>query len=131
MEKGLPQNIDAECGALGSLLIDPDVIALVADLLRPGDFYRDAHRTVYEAILHLHKQHRPADFITLCDELELRGLFADVGGASYLTSLVNLVPTSANAEHYARIVLRTSVLRQLIHAAGRIAAMANEADDAD
>jgi replicative DNA helicase len=131
MEKGLPQNIEAECGVLGSLLIDPDAVVLIADLLRPGDFYRDAHRSIYEAILHLHEQRRPADFITLCDELEQHGRLADVGGASYLTSLVNLVPTSWNAEHYARIVLRTSVLRQLIHAAGRIAAIAYEADDAE
>ncbi len=131
MEKGLPQNTEAECGVLGSLLIDPDAVVLVADLLRPGDFYRDAHRTVYEAILRLSEQRRPADFITLCDELELRRTLEDIGGASYLTSLVNLVPTSGNAEHYARIVLRTSVLRQLIHAAGRIAAIAYEADDAE
>jgi replicative DNA helicase len=131
MEKGLPQNIEAECGVLGSLLIDPDAVALVADLLRPGDFYREAHRSIYEAILHLHGLHRPADFITLCDELGLRGTLEEVGGASYLTSLVNLVPTSGNAEHYARIVLRTSVLRRLIHAAGRIAAIAYEADDAE
>jgi len=131
MEQGLPQNIEAECGVLGSLLIDPEAVALVEGLLRPGDFYRDAHRSIYEAILHLHGQHSPADFITLCDELELHGRLSDVGGASYLTSLVNLVPTSGNAEHYARIVLRTAVLRRIIHAAGRIAAMAYEADDAE
>ncbi|HLZ62468.1 MAG TPA: DnaB-like helicase N-terminal domain-containing protein [Ktedonosporobacter sp.] len=83
---------------MGSLLIDPDAIVLVADLLRPGDFYRDAHRTIYEAILRLHEQRRSADFITLCDELEQHGRLEDVGGASYLTSLVNLVPTSWNAE---------------------------------
>ncbi|HEX7734672.1 MAG TPA: replicative DNA helicase [Ktedonobacteraceae bacterium] len=131
MEKLLPQNIEAECGVLGSIIIDPEAIVQVSDFLRPEDFYRDAHRTIYEIILHLYQSSEPADFITICDELERRGRLEDVGGASYITSLINQVPTSGNVEYYGHIVERTSTLRRLIHAAGQIAAVAYEEADAD
>lgn len=131
MEKLLPQNIEAECGVLGSIIIDPEAIAQVADFLRPEDFYRDAHRTIYEVILHLYESHEPADFITICDELERLNQLEEVGGPGYITSLVNQVPTSGNVEYYARIVERTAILRRLIHAAGQIAAIAYEEGDAD
>jgi replicative DNA helicase len=131
VEKLLPQNIEAECGVLGSILIDPEAIIQVADFLRPEDFYRDAHRAIYEVMLQLYERHEPADFITLCDELERQGKLEEVGGASYITSLVNQVPTSGNIEYYGRIVERMAVLRRLIHAAGQIAAIAYEEGDAD
>ncbi|MBV8821813.1 MAG: replicative DNA helicase, partial [Ktedonobacteraceae bacterium] len=131
MEKLLPQSIEAECGVLGSIIIDPEAVVLVADFLQPEDFYRDAHRTVYEVILQLYEQHEPADFITICDELERLNKLEQVGGASYITSLINQVPTSGNVEYYGRIVERTAILRRLIHAAGEIAATAYEEGDAD
>lgn len=131
MEKLLPQNIEAECGVLGSIIIDPEAIVQVSDFLQPEDFYRDAHRTIYEVILHLYQSGEPADFITICDELERRNRLEDVGGASYITSLINQVPTSGNVEYYGHIVERTSTLRRLIHAAGQIAAVAYEEGDAD
>jgi replicative DNA helicase len=131
VEKLLPQNIEAECGVLGSLIIDPEAIVQVADFLHPEDFYRDAHRTIYEVILHLYGQHEPADFITICDELEVLNRLEDVGGPGYITSLVNQVPTSGNVEYYGRIVERTAILRRLIHAAGQIAAIAYDETDAD
>ncbi len=131
VEKLLPQNIEAECGALGSIIIDPEAIIQVSDFLHADDFYRDAHRTIYEVILQLYEEHEPADFITICDELERRNKLEEVGGASYITSLINQVPTSGNVEFYARIVERTAILRRLIHAAGQIAAIAYEEGDAD
>jgi len=131
VEKLLPQSIEAECGVLGSIIIDPEAVVLVADFLQPEDFYRDAHRTVYEVILQLYEQHEPADFITICDELERLSKLEQVGGASYITSLINQVPTSGNVEYYGRIVERTAILRRLIHAAGEIAATAYEEGDAD
>jgi len=131
VEKLLPQNIEAECGVLGSIIIDPEAIVQVSDFLRADDFYRDAHRTIYEVILQLYEEHEPADFITICDELERRNKLEEVGGASYITSLINQVPTSGNVEFYARIVERTAILRRLIHAAGQIAAIAYEEGDAD
>ncbi|MGB8346568.1 MAG: replicative DNA helicase, partial [Ktedonobacteraceae bacterium] len=129
MEKLLPQNIEAECGVLGSLLIDPEALDRVVGFLRPDDFYRDAHRTIYEAILALSTRSEPADFLTLCDELARQNKLEAVGGASSITLLINLVPTSGNAAYYARIVLRTGVLRRLIAAAGKIAALAYEESD--
>ena len=131
MEKLLPQNIEAECGVLGSIIIDPEAIVQVSDFLHADDFYRDAHHTIYEVILQLYEEHEPADFITICDELERRNRLEEVGGASYITSLINQVPTSGNVEFYARIVERTAILRRLIHAAGQIAAIAYEEGDAD
>ena len=131
MEKLLPQNIEAECGVLGSIIIDPDAIVQVADFLLSEDFYRDAHRIIYQTIIQLYEQHEPADYITICDELERHGKLEEVGGASYITSLINQVPTSGNVEYYGRIVERTAILRRLIHAAGQIAAIAYEDGDAD
>ncbi len=131
MEKLLPQNIEAECGVLGSIIIDPEAIVQVSDFLLPEDFYRDAHRTIYEVVVHLYQTGEPADFITICDELERRNQLDDVGGPGYITSLINQVPTSGNVEHYGHIVERTSTLRRLIHAAGQIAAVAYEEGDAD
>jgi replicative DNA helicase len=131
MEKTLPQNIEAEAGVLGSIIIDPEAIVQVADIVRPDDFYRESHRYIYQAALELYERREPADLITLCDELQRRSQLEDIGGAAYITSLVNMVPTSVNVEHYARIIERTAILRRLIHAAGQIAALAyNETDAA-
>jgi replicative DNA helicase len=131
VEKLLPQNIEAECGVLGSIIIDPEAIVQVADFLQPEDFYRDAHRLIYQTIIQLYEQHEPADYITICDELERTNKLEEVGGASYITSLINQVPTSGNVEYYGRIVERTAILRRLIHAAGQIAAIAYEEGDAN
>jgi replicative DNA helicase len=131
VEKLLPQNIEAECGVLGSIIIDPEAIVQVADFLQTDDFYRDAHRTIYQTILQLYEHHKPADYITICDALERMSKLEEVGGASYITSLINQVPTSGNIEYYGRIVERTAILRRLIYAAGQIAAMAYEDGDAD
>jgi len=131
VERHLPQNIEAECGVLGSIIIDPEAIVQVADFLHTADFYRDAHRTIYETIIQLYEQHEPADFITICDELERQEKLETVGGASYITSLVNMVPTSGNVEYYGRIVERTAILRRLIQAAGDIAAIAYQESDAE
>ncbi len=131
VEKLLPQNIEAECGVLGSIIIDPEAITQVADFLHAEDFYRDAHRTIFETIVQLYEQHEPADFITICDELTRRNKLEQVGGAAYISALINQVPTSGNIEQYGRIVERTAILRRLIHAAGQIAAVAYEESDAD
>jgi len=127
-----PQNVEAEQSVLGSLLIDPEAILQVSPFLRPADFYRDTHGLIYRAIVDLHERRQPADFVTLCDELDRRGQLEQAGGSDYLTSLINMVPTSAHVEHYGRIVERTSILRRLISAASEISSMAYErADDED
>ena len=130
-EKLLPQNVEAEAGVLGSLLIDPEAMSQIADFLKPEDFYRESHRVIYEASQDLYEGGTPADLITLIDELQRRGKLDEVGGPSYVSSLANQVPTSANVESYARIVERTSILRRLIHAAGQIAGIAYNEPDAN
>ncbi len=119
-----PQNIEAEQSVLGSILIDRDAIVRVAGFLRPEDFYREAHRIIYQAALDLFERREPTDFILLCDELERRGRLEQVGGPAYLTSLINMVPTAVNVEYYGHIVERTALLRRLITAGGQIAGVA-------
>src|SRR5438128_346741 len=129
MEKQLPHNMEAESGVLGSILIDPEAIALVADFLLPEDFYRNAHRAIYAAMMYLFEHHEPPDLITICDLLERQDKLEEIGGPAYITSLVNHVPTSANVEHYGHIVSKSALHRRLIQVAGRIAALGFEEAD--
>jgi replicative DNA helicase len=116
-----PQSVEAEQSVLGALLIDRDAVIEVAELLRPDDFYRQAHGSIYAAVLELSERREPVDLVTVSEVLERQGLLDAVGGSAYLTSLINLTPTAVNAVYYARIVERKAVLRGLIGAAGRIA----------
>ncbi|MFC2030318.1 replicative DNA helicase [Chloroflexota bacterium] len=132
IERLPPQNTEAEEAVLGGLLIDPDAIIRVATIVRPEDFYREKHGWIYDAVQILHERREPVDFLTVCDELERRGRLNEVGGAAFITSLINAVPTSIHVEHYARIVERTGTRRRLIEAAGQIAGLAyQEADDVE
>lgn len=132
MERLPPQNVEAEAAVLGSILIDPQAIAAATEILRPDDFYRDAHRIIFNAAMDLYAHGNPADFVMLTDELERSNKLEQAGGIDYVTALVNVVPTSANVEYYARIVERSAILRRLIQVAGQIAAMAyTEPDSGD
>ncbi len=121
-----PQSIDAEQSVIGALLIDRDAVIQVADFLKPQDFYRQAHGTIYAAILDLYERREPVDIVTVSETLERSEALEQVGGSAYLTSLINMTPTAVNAVHYARIVERKSVLRNLIGAAGKIASIGYE-----
>jgi replicative DNA helicase len=121
-----PQSIEAEQSVLGALLIDRDAVIEVAELLRPEDFYRADHGVIYGAILGLYERREPIDLVTVSEALERDGQLDPVGGSAYLTSLINLTPTAVNAVHYARLVERKAVLRNLIAAAGRIAGIGYE-----
>ncbi len=124
-----PQSMEAEMGVLGSMLLDRDAIAAVVELLRPEDFYREAHRLVYSAIVDLFERGEPVDLITVTDRLRDLGKLEDAGGAAYVSSLLNAVPTAANAEYYARIVLQKSMLRALIRVGTQIAHLGFEGDE--
>lgn len=124
VEKLLPQNMDAERSLLGCVLIDPEVMVEIHDIVRAEDFYRDAHKSIYAAMLTLYLKREPADLITLSEQLEQDGKLYDIGDVSYLVSLTNEVPTSLHAVHYARIVAQKALYRRLVHASGQIAAMA-------
>ncbi len=132
IERLPPQSTEAEEAVLGALLIDPEAIIRLTTILRPDDFYREKHGWIYDAILALHERREPIDFLTVCDELENQVRLDEVGGPAFITSLINAVPTSIHAEHYARIVERTAIRRRLLDAAGQIAALAyQEADDVE
>lgn len=126
LDKTVPANPEAEEAVLGSLLIDPDAVLKVASFLEAEDFYRERNGWIYRAILGLHERREPADFVTLCDELERNNLLQEIGGAAYITQLINNVPSAAYVEHYGHIVERTATLRRLIDAAGKIATLAYE-----
>lgn len=110
-----PQNIEAEQSLLGALLIDKDAIVRIAEILHPSNFYRtDSHGVIFEAMRTLFEKREPIDLITLTDELKRKDLFDKIGGSAYLTNLVNIVPTSAHVEHYARIIKEHAIRRNLI-----------------
>ncbi|MGW1373321.1 replicative DNA helicase [Streptomyces sp. NPDC002446] len=127
-ERVPPQDLDAEQSVLGGMLLSKDAIADVVEVLKGEDFYRPAHELVFQAILDLYAKGEPADPITIAAELTKRGEIGRVGGASYLHTLVQSVPTAANAEYYAEIVHERAVLRRLVEAGTRITQMGYAAD---
>jgi replicative DNA helicase len=127
-----PQDLAAEQSVLGGMLLSKDAIADVVEVVRGHDFYRPAHELVYEAILDLYGRGEPADAVTVSAELQKRGELGRVGGAPYLHTLLQSVPTAANAGYYARIVRETAVLRRLIEAGTKIVQLGYAGDgDAD
>jgi len=127
-----PQNIEAEQSFLGALLIDKDAIVKVVEFLRPPHFYKPSHVSIYEAIVDLYERREPADLITIPAELKKRNLLEECGGVGYLSELVNLVPTAANVEFYARMIKDDATRRSLISVAGQIGEMVhNEPDIAE
>lgn len=115
-----PQNLEAEQSVLGAMLLDKEAIVKAAEILRPEDFYREAHRLIYGCVLSLFERGEAADLVTVCEELRRQGALEQVGGISYITTLANLVPTAANVEYYARIVEEKSLLRHLIRISGDV-----------
>ncbi|SHK51992.1 replicative DNA helicase [Tepidibacter formicigenes] len=115
-----PHSIDAEQSVLGSILLDKDAIVVVSETIRPEDFYKDAHKEIYEAILTLYRNSEPIDIVTLTEELKRRNNLDLVGGITYLTKLSTVVPTTSNVKNYADIVKEKSVLRKLIKASSDI-----------
>jgi replicative DNA helicase len=112
-----PQNIEAEQSVLGGILIENQALHKIMEILSPDDFYREAHQKIYNSLLDLSEKDEPADLITLTNELRKKDQLDAVGGASYVTSLIDSIPTAANIDYYARIVKEKAVLRKLINAA--------------
>jgi replicative DNA helicase len=131
-DKMPPQNPEAEESVLGSIIIDNDALVKIADIINPDDFYLPPHRHIYEAILDLYYKNAPIDILSLSNRLEEKKLLTEVGGVSFLTSLVNKTPTSAHILHYANIIHQKKVLRDLIAASYKIAELGwNESEDID
>jgi replicative DNA helicase len=119
-----PQNLAAEQSVIGSMLLDKNAVVRVIELLNPESFYRDAHRFIYESILDLFDRGEPIDLVTVTEALRKAGKLDGVGGAVYVADLINSVPTSANIEHYAKIVEEKYVLRRLIEAGTQVVSRA-------
>ncbi|HET9480547.1 MAG TPA: DnaB-like helicase N-terminal domain-containing protein, partial [Candidatus Polarisedimenticolia bacterium] len=120
LEKNLPHNLDAERSILGSIILENRALNMAQEILREGDFYREGHRKIYRVMESLTERASVIDLVTLKNELLRSGDLDSVGGAAYISSLVDGVPKSANVEHYARIVKEKSILRNLIDAGNRI-----------
>jgi replicative DNA helicase len=115
-----PQNLEAEESVVGAMMLSPGAIGAVSEVLDAGDFYRESHAKIYRAALGLYAKGEPVDAITLVDELEERGELEDVGGRARIHELAAVVPATANAGHYARIVHEMATLRGLIRAGNEI-----------
>lgn len=124
-----PQNIEAEQSVLGAMLIEKEAIPKVMEILRDTDFYREAHRVIFNAMLELYNKNEAVDMITVTEILKRDNKLEDVGGIAYITSLANAVPTAANVTYHASIIEEKSILRQLVSVSTQIASMGYEAND--
>jgi len=126
IDKLPPQNIEAEQSVLGAIIFDNEALPKALEILSPEDFYRDNHRKLYSAMIELFEKNEPIDIVTLTDHLRKNGLLDSIGGISYLSSLANAVPTSANIRHHAKIVREKAILRSLIQVSTQIASKVYE-----
>ena len=126
LTRNSPQNISAEQATLGSIILDKDSILSCIEILKSEDFYRSAHQVIYQCALDLFEKNQAVDLVTLTEELNKRKQLEEVGGASYLTTLMSSVPTAANVVYYAKIVEQKAILRKLINHATQIVTMGYE-----
>jgi replicative DNA helicase len=128
-ERTLPHNLEAERSVLGAILVHNDAFNMAAQVIDARDFYRDAHRRIFDKMVALNERNQAIDFVTLKEELSRAGELDEVGGPAYVASLADGVPRATNVEYYARIVKEKSTLRNLIFAANKILIEAYEAEE--
>jgi replicative DNA helicase len=124
-----PSNIEAEEAVLGSILVDPQSLFDVAHIITHKDFFRETNGWIFRAMTELSRKNSPVDFITVTDELRRKNVLEEIGGEAYIIGLINVVPTSVNVVHYAKIVKSTAIRRQLIVAAGKAASGAFDEEE--
>ncbi|SDZ24688.1 primary replicative DNA helicase [Proteiniborus ethanoligenes] len=124
-----PHSIEGEQSVLGSMILDKNAIVVATEILKSGDFYKEAHKEIYEAIIDLYNRDEPVDLITLSDELKKRDTLDAIGGILYLADLSESISTTANIKFYCEIVEEKSILRRLINASNEIIAKGYEADE--
>jgi len=124
-----PHNLEAEQSVLGSMLIDAEAVSVAAGTLKPEDFYSEAHKEIFEAMLNLYDRGEPVDLVTVVEELRQKGTLDGVGGAAYISDLSVAVPSTANLKYYIEIVQEKSILRQLIAASNEIIKDSYEAQE--
>ena len=130
IERVPPQNIEAEQAVIGGMLIEKEAISKVAEFLKADDFYREAHRLIFEAMLELFNKNEAVDLVTVTEVLRKNDKLEAVGGIAYITSLANSVPTAANINYHGKIVEEKALLRGLINSATHIASMGYEDTEA-
>ncbi len=128
-ERALPHNLEAEKSVLGVILIHNEAFDRAAEIIDSRDFFRDAHRRIFDKMVALSERNEPIDFVTLREELTRSSELEEVGGPAYIAGLADGVPRSANVAHYAKIVKEKATLRNLIYASNRILSEAYRAED--
>ena len=127
-----PQDIDSEKALLGSVMLKADSLFEIMDFINPDCFYAEKHRIVFKSMLELFSKKDPIDILTLSNKLKEKKVFDQIGGSLYLTELVNIVPSSANIEYYAKIVHKKFMMRRLIESAETISELGySEAHELD
>ncbi len=121
-----PQNLEAEQSILGAILIDNDALPRALEILNPEDFYKQSHRKIFNVMVELFEKSEPIDLITMTDYLKRKNEMESVGGLSYLSSLVNMVPTAANIRYHSKIVREKALLRGLLRSVTEIASKVYE-----
>lgn len=127
--KKMPYSIEAEQAVLGCVLINDNACSVIMSSIKPNAFYSRAHKSIFECMQKIYEKNQPVDYVTLISELENDNKLTEVGGVEYVTQLTNAVPTAVNFEHYANIVKKDYILRELINAGQNIAEMAYGSDD--
>ena len=130
-EKIIPQNISAEQNVLCAMLIDNKAVGTVSGILKPDDFYRQAHQVIYRAMLNLYGRSEPVDLVTVIEELRKMNKLQEVGDVSYITLLGEVAPTAANVKFHAQIVADKAMQRQLIESGTVIASLGYECPDGE
>ena len=123
-----PQNLDAERSLLGGILVDPEALNKIVDVVDVDDFYREDHRTIFQLVMDLYEKNEPIDLLTVSSMARDKGLTEKMGGVANLSRLVDVMPTSANIAHYARMVKEKALLRNLMHVATDIVERGYEVD---
>ncbi len=128
-ERTLPHNLEAERSVLGAILLHNDAFNLAAEVIDAGDFFRDAHRRIFDKMVTLSERGDAIDLVTLKEELAKSGEIEEIGGPAYIAALLDGVPRSTNVEHYARIIKEKATLRNLIFSANKILATAYDGEE--
>src|SRR3989344_2330953 len=132
LDKIPPQNTEAEQSLLGCLMLDKDAIVKVVDSIRPEDFYKNIHQEIYQAMVDLYEKSEPIDTLSVSGRLREKQKLEEIGGLSYIASLINSVPTATHVLNYAKIVRQKKILRDLISASHEIGLSAfDESEEVD
>ena len=126
-----PQNLEAEMSVLGGVLLENEALNRALEVLRPEDFYREAHRKIFTSLIILSDRNEPTDLVTLTAVLKEQGAHEEVGGSSYLSTLVDFVPTAANISYYCKLVKEKAISRELIKVATEIASRGYEGGEVE